>query len=110
MPKSDLVQYVARVNALIQDHDKQTQELSDIRALADIVNETWQTRLDLLADYILDLNPKNKQLRTGTYEGLPDNERAKCLNTDYGAIQPSAKAYGHRPLRCMARPVTIAVT
>ena len=64
MPKSDLVQYVARVNRLIEDHDKQTQELSDIRALADIVNETWQTRLDALADYILDLNPKE----TSTYE------------------------------------------
>ena len=48
------------VNTLIQDHDKQTQELSDIRALADIVNETWQTRLDKLADYILDLDPKSK--------------------------------------------------
>ena len=64
MPKSDLIQYVERVNRLIEDHDKQTQELSDIRALADIVNETWQSRLDLLADYILDLNPKE----TSTYE------------------------------------------
>lgn len=64
VPKSDLIQYVERVNRLIEDHDKQTQELSDIRALADIVNETWQSRLDLLADYILDLNPKE----TSTYE------------------------------------------
>ena len=56
VPKSDLIGYVERVNLLIQDHDKQTQELSDIRALADIVNETWQTRLDRLADYILDLD------------------------------------------------------
>jgi hypothetical protein len=64
VPKTDLVAYVERVNRLIQDHDKQTQELSDIRALADIVNETWQTRLDLLADYILDLDPKE----TSTYE------------------------------------------
>lgn len=64
MPKRDLIGYVERVNRLIQDHDKQTQELSDIRALADIVNETWQSRLDLLADYILDLNPKE----TSTYE------------------------------------------
>jgi hypothetical protein len=54
VPKSDLIGYVERVNLLIQDHDKQTQELSDIRALADIVNETWQERLDRLADYILD--------------------------------------------------------
>lgn len=57
MPKHDLIQYVERVNMLIQDHDKQTQELSDIRALADIVNETWQTRLDALADLILDRDP-----------------------------------------------------
>jgi hypothetical protein len=57
LPKQDLMNYVDRVNLLIQDHDKQTQELSDIRALADIVNETWQTRLDKLADYILDMNP-----------------------------------------------------
>lgn len=57
MPKADLIGYVERVNLLIQDHDKQTQELSDIRALADIVNETWQKRLDVLTDYILDLNP-----------------------------------------------------
>jgi hypothetical protein len=64
VPKQDLVNYVDKVNRLIQDHDKQTQELSDIRALADIVNETWQTRLDLLADYILDLDPK----QTSTYE------------------------------------------
>ena len=64
VPKSDLIGYVERVNLLIQEHDKQTQELSDIRALADIVNETWQSRLDLLADYILDLNPKE----TSTYE------------------------------------------
>ena len=64
VPKRDLIGYVERVNRLIQDHDKQTQELSDIRALADIVNETWQTRLDALADYILDLNPKE----TSTYE------------------------------------------
>jgi hypothetical protein len=49
--------YVDRVNLLIQDHDKQTQELSDIRALADIVNETWQVKLDALADLILDRNP-----------------------------------------------------
>jgi hypothetical protein len=59
LPKEDLVQYVDKVNLLIQDHDKQTQELSDIRALADIVNETWQERLDRLADYILDLDPLN---------------------------------------------------
>ena len=59
LPKQDLMQYVDKVNLLIQDHDKQTQELSDIRALADIVNETWQTRLDKLADYILDLDPLN---------------------------------------------------
>jgi hypothetical protein len=58
VPKHDLVSYVDKVNALIEDHDKQTQELSDIRALADIVNETWQKRLDRLADYIMDLNPK----------------------------------------------------
>ena len=58
--KRDLVEYVDMVNALIQDHDKQVQELSDIRALADIVNETWQTRLDRLADYIVDLDPKSK--------------------------------------------------
>lgn len=64
VPKQDLVNYVDKVNQLIQDHDKQTQELSDIRALTDIVNETWQSRLDLLADYILDLNPKE----TSTYE------------------------------------------
>jgi hypothetical protein len=53
------MQYVDKVNLLIQDHDKQTQELSDIRALADIVNQTWQERLDRLADYILDLDPLN---------------------------------------------------
>ena len=64
MPKQDLINYVDKVNRLIQDHDKQTQELSDIRVLTDIVNETWQSRLDLLADYILDLNPKE----TSTYE------------------------------------------
>jgi hypothetical protein len=58
LPKRDLFEYVERVNLLIEDHDKQTQELSDIRSLADIVNETWQTRLDRLADYILDLDPK----------------------------------------------------
>ena len=58
LPKRDLMEYVERVNLLIEDHDKQTQELSDIRSLADIVNETWQTRLDRLADYILDLDPK----------------------------------------------------
>jgi hypothetical protein len=64
VPKTDLINYVEKVNRLIQDHDKQTQELSDIRALADIVNETWQKRLDLLADYILDLDFK----QTSTYE------------------------------------------
>ena len=57
VPKRDLISYVDKVNALIQDHDKQTQELSDIRALADIVNETWQVKLDALADLILDRNP-----------------------------------------------------
>ncbi len=57
VPKADLIGYVERVNLLIQDHDKQTQELSDIRALADIVNETWQVKLDALADLILDRNP-----------------------------------------------------
>ena len=57
VPKADLIGYVERVNLLIQDHDKQTQELSDIRALADIVNETWKVRLDALADLILDRNP-----------------------------------------------------
>jgi hypothetical protein len=56
VPKADLIGYVERVNLLIQDHDKQTQELSDIRALADIVNETWQVKLDALADLILDRN------------------------------------------------------
>lgn len=58
LPKRDLFEYVERVNLLIEDHDKQTQELSDIRQLADIVNETWQSRLDKLTDYILDLDPK----------------------------------------------------
>ena len=58
MPKHDLINYVDKVNALIEDHDKQVQEISDIRALADIVNETWKRRLDKLADYILDLDPK----------------------------------------------------
>jgi hypothetical protein len=64
VPKQDLINYVDRVNLLIQDHDKQTQELSDIRALADIVNETWQVKLDRLADYILDQNPNE----TSSYE------------------------------------------
>ena len=59
VPKRDLIEYVERVNLLIADHDKQTQELSDIRQLADIVNETWQKRLDKLTDYILDLDPKS---------------------------------------------------
>ena len=66
VPKCDLIGYVERVNLLIQDHDKQTQELSDIRALADIVNETWQERLDRLADYILDLDlSKASELEQG---------------------------------------------
>ena len=66
VPKSDLIGYVERVNLLIQDHDKQTQELSDIRALADIVNQTWQERLDRLADYILDLDlSKASELEQG---------------------------------------------
>ena len=54
MPKQDLINYVDNVNRLIQDHDKQTQELSDIRVLTDIVNETWQQKLDRLADLILE--------------------------------------------------------
>ena len=62
VPKRDLIEYVNKVNALIEDHDKQTQELSDIRALADIVNETWQVRLDALADLILDRNPIEQDL------------------------------------------------
>lgn len=62
VPKADLIGYVERVNLLIQDHDKQTQELSDIRALADIVNETWQVRLDRLADLILDRIPTEHNL------------------------------------------------
>lgn len=62
VPKADLIGYVERVNLLIQDHDKQTQELQDIRALADIVNETWQVRLDRLADLILDRLPKEHNL------------------------------------------------
>ena len=62
VPKRDLAEYVQRVNQLIQDHDKQTQELSDIRALADIVNETWQVRLDRLADLILDRIPTDHNL------------------------------------------------
>lgn len=57
LPKQDLLNYVERVNLLIQDHDKQTQELKDIRAIADIVNETWQVKLDALADLILDGDP-----------------------------------------------------
>jgi hypothetical protein len=57
LPKQDLLNYVDRVNLLIQDHDKQTQELKDIRAIADIVEETWKVRLDALADLILDRNP-----------------------------------------------------
>ncbi len=62
VPKADLIGYVERVNLLIQDHDKQTQELQDIRALADIVNETWQVRLDRLADLILDRIPNEHNL------------------------------------------------
>ena len=62
VPKRNLIEYVNKVNALIEDHDKQTQELSDIRALADIVNETWQVRLDALADLILDRNPVEQDL------------------------------------------------
>jgi hypothetical protein len=57
LPKQDLLNYVDRVNLLIQDHDKQTQELKDIRAIADIVNKTWQVKLDALADLILDRDP-----------------------------------------------------
>jgi hypothetical protein len=64
VPTRDLISYVDKVNALIQDHDKQTQELSDIRALADIIEETWKVRLDKLADYILDQEPKT----SSTYE------------------------------------------
>ena len=64
VPTRDLINYVDKVNRLIQDHDKQTQELSDIRALADIIEETWKVRLDKLADYILDQSPKD----SSTYE------------------------------------------
>ena len=52
--KRSLLEYIALTEKLIRDHDKQVQELSDIRALADIVNETWNVRLDALADLILE--------------------------------------------------------
>jgi hypothetical protein len=59
-----ITRYVDKVNRLIEDHDKQTQELNDIRALADIIDKTWKTRLDTLADHILDQEPKG----TNRYE------------------------------------------
>ena len=52
--KRSLLEYIALAEELTRDHDKQVQELSDIRALADIVNETWNVRLDALADLILE--------------------------------------------------------
>ena len=54
MDKHSLLEYIALTEKLTRDHDKQVQELSDIRALADIVNETWQVKLDSLADLILE--------------------------------------------------------
>ena len=44
--KRSLLEYIALTENLTRDHDKQVQELSDIRALTDIVNETWQQKLD----------------------------------------------------------------
>ena len=52
--KRSLLEYIALTENLPRDHDKQVQELSDIRALTDIVNETWQQKLDRLADLILE--------------------------------------------------------
>jgi len=66
VPSQDLIRYVDKVNRLIEDHDKQTQELNDIRVLADIIDKTWKVRLDALADHILDQNPKgNKKYEQG---------------------------------------------
>lgn len=58
VPKEHLLEYISYTEALSADHTKLQQQIKDSKELADIIEETWQQRLDKLTDEMLE--PSNK--------------------------------------------------
>jgi phage host-nuclease inhibitor protein Gam len=61
----DLLEYVAMVEYLTKDHSRLQVEMSDAKALASIIEETYKSRLDKLTDLILDIHPANYKYEQG---------------------------------------------
>lgn len=56
--RNQLLEYVAMVERLSADHSRLQQQSKDAKELADIIEETYQTRLDKLMDEMLE--PTNR--------------------------------------------------
>jgi uncharacterized membrane protein YgaE (UPF0421/DUF939 family) len=63
--KTQLLEYIAYTDRMLEKLKKETQKNKDAKQLADIVEETYQARLDLLADEILNSIQDDKH-----YKGL----------------------------------------
>ena len=61
----ELLEYVAMVEHLTKDHSRLQQEISDAKQLANIIEQTYKTRLDKLTDMILDIHPANYKYERG---------------------------------------------
>ena len=63
--KQLLDEYIDQVETLISHHGKMTGMYHDAIALSRIIEETWQSRLDILTDKILDLNQADTRYERG---------------------------------------------
>ena len=73
----ELLEYVAMVEHLTKDHSRLQQEISDAKQLANIIEQTYKTRLDKLTDMILDIHPANYKYERGlmdAYNIMSGNE------------------------------------
>ena len=78
--RSHLLEYIAYVERLNADHTKLQQQIKDAKQLADIIEETYKSRLDKLADKILDQTNRSQYLQglTQAYKILQGKEWDKA--------------------------------
>jgi len=65
--KASLLEYVAYVEALIDDHNKVTQRLRDTEQISKILEKTYEERIDKILNKLLDQTNRSQY-----YAGLHD--------------------------------------
>ena len=61
----ELLEYIAGVEHLTNDHTELQGQVKDAKELASIIEQTYKTRLDQLMDLILNMHSTNHQYQRG---------------------------------------------